>query len=162
MGARGARPKPSEIKKLEGNPGKREISNHPVYSLSDESKKPPPYLGSYGKKEWKRILPLLEKNRLMTDADYIMLAGYCQSGDTWINAEKMKRTYGFTDTTDKGNIVQRPEVGIANTALQNILKFGREFGLSPSSRAALSVEAAENSSNPVLSLIDMRKSLKNE
>lgn len=74
----------------------------------------------------------------------------------------MKRTYGFTDTTDKGNIVQRPEVGIANTALQNILKFGREFGLSPSSRAALSVEAAENSSNPVLSLIDMRKSLKNE
>lgn len=157
MGARGPRAKPTEIKELEGNPGKRKLNNKPVYDLSDDCQKPPPYLGTYAKKEWKRILPLLEKNGLITDADYIMLAGYCQSVDTWIVAEKAKRANGMTDVTNKGNVIQRPEVGIANSALQNILKFGREFGLSPSSRADFDVDKAENSDNPLLSLMKRKE-----
>ena len=159
MGFRGPRAKPNEIKILEGNPGKREIGKQPVYELSENCRKPPPYLGTYAKKEWRRVLPLLENNGLMTDVDYISLAGYCQAVDTWILAEKAKRAYGFTETTDKGNVIQRPEVSIANSALQNILKFVREFGLSPSSRAALSIDTAEQSENPVLSLISKRREM---
>lgn len=157
MGARGPRAKPTEIKELEGNPGKRRLNNKPVFDLTDACRKPPPYLGSYAKKEWKRVLPLLERNGLFTDADYIPLAAYCQAVDTWIIAEKAKRANGMTDVTDKGNVIQRPEVGIANSALQNILKFGREFGLSPSSRADLDVDKAVESDNPLLSLMSRRK-----
>jgi len=153
MGTRGPRTKPTELKELEGNPGKRRLNNKPVYDLTDKCRRPPPYLGSYAKKEWKRVLPLLDKNGLMTDADYIALAAYCQAVDTWIVAEKAKRAHGLTDITDKGNVIQRPEVGVANSALQNILKFGREFGLTPSSRADFDVDKAENSDNPLLSLM---------
>lgn len=159
MGSRGPRSKPNELKKLEGNPGKRKINNTPKYELSEKTRTPPSYLGTYGKKEWKRILPLIEKNNLMTDADYITLAGYCQSVDTWILAEQKKRSEGLISITDKGNEIQHPAVGIANTALQNILKFGREFGLSPSSRSALSVENVEKDENPLLSLMSKRSSI---
>lgn len=159
MGKRGPVKKPNELKMLEGNPGKREISKSPKYDLSDDCREPPAYLGTYAKREWKRILPLLEKNRLMTDADYITLAAYCQSVDTWIHAEKAKKADGFTYITDKGNEVQRAAVGIANSALANILKFGREFGLSPASRANISAEGFEEAENPLLSLIKQKKQI---
>lgn len=157
MGKRGPRIKPTELKVLEGNPGKRELNNGPKYDLSEKYRKPPDYLGTYGKKEWKRIFPLLEKNGLITDADYTMLAAYCQSVNNWIYAEKSKKADGDFYITDKGNEVQRPCVGIANAALANILKFGREFGLSPASRADLNVDAAEKSENPLLTLMSRRK-----
>lgn len=76
-------------------------------------------------------------------------------------AEQEKRKYGFTITTDKGNVIQHPAVGIANSALQNMLKIGREFGLSPSSRTALSIDNAKKSDNPVLSLIAKREKIQN-
>lgn len=161
MGARGPTPKPAELKQLEGNPGRRKISATPKVGLSEACRKPPPYLGAYAKKEWKRILPLLEKNRLFTDADYIPLAAYCQAVDTWIVAEKAKRSYGLIDVTDKGNVIQRPEVGVANSALQNILKFGREFGLTPSSRQQFNVEAYEVQENPFLTLLNKKRSVSN-
>lgn len=161
LGTRGPRAKPNEIKLLEGNPGKREINNHPICELTDDCREPPPHLGRYAKKEWKRILPLLEKNGLVTDLDYTTLASYCQAVDTWILAEQEKRKYGFTITTDKGNVIQHPAVGIANSALQNILKFCREFGLSPSSRTALSIDNVKKSDNPVLSLIAKREKIQN-
>lgn len=159
MGARGPTPKPVELKQLEGNPSRRRIQTAPKAKLSEDCRKPPPYLGSYAKKEWKRILPLIEKNGLLTDTDYIALAAYCQAVDTWIIAEKAKRTHGLTVITDKGNVIQRPEVGIANSALQNILKFGREFGLTPSSRQQFSVETYEKEENPFLTLLNKKRSV---
>lgn len=154
MGQRGPQSKPTALKLLEGNPGKREVNeNEPKYEALSKVEKPPAYLGSYGKKEWKRILPLLNKNKLATDADFIALAAYCQSVDTWVNAEKLKRTEGLTATTSNGTVVQHPAVGIANSAMDKILKFGREFGLTPTSRSGLSVEKYESEDNPLLSLI---------
>lgn len=154
MGARGPAAKPSAIKMLEGNPGKRTINkNEPKYELTESGRKAPAWLGSYAKKEWKRVLPLLEKNGLITDADYVALCAYCQSVDTWISAEKIKRIDGLVITTSNGTEVQHPAVNVANSALANILKFGREFGLTPASRTNLSAEKHETEENPLLTLM---------
>lgn len=157
MGARGPRDKPAELKVLQGNPGKRQLNNAPKYEFSEESRKPPSFLGKYAKKEWKRILPLLERNRLITDADIIALSAYCQAVDTWVEAEKKKREFGFIDITDKGNVIQRPEVAIANKSMELILKFGREFGLTPSSRSALNADSYDNRDSPLLELMKRAK-----
>ncbi len=158
MGARGPTPKPTALKLLEGNPGKRDVNkDEPKYSLTDGSRKPPPWMGAYGKKEWKRILPLLEKNGLLTDADYMALSGYCQSVDTWVEAEKLKRTEGLTATTSKGFEIQHPAVSIASNALASMLKFAREFGLTPSSRADLKAERFEENENPLMALMQRAK-----
>ena len=154
MGARGPAGKPTALKILEGNPGKREMNrNEPRYNLTENGEKPPQWLGTYGKKEWKRILPLLKRNGLVTDADYMALCAYCQNVDTWIQAEKVKRADGLVTVTSNGTEVQHPAVSIANTAMANILKFGKEFGLTPASRANLSAEKYENDENPLLSLV---------
>lgn len=159
MGARGPIPKPVEMKTLEGNAGKRQLNITPKVKLTEFCKKPPPYLGTYGKKEWKRTLPLLEKTGIITDTDYIAFVAYCQSVDTFIRAEKDKRANGMTIITAKGNIIQSPSVGIANTALTQILKFGKEFGLTPSSRQQFNVDDYEKKENPILSLLSRKKEI---
>ena len=154
MGKRGPQAKPTALKLLEGNPGKREINeNEPEYDISEKSKKPPAWLGAIAKKEWKRMFPLLEKNGLVTDADFIALSAYCQSVDTWVEAEKLKCSEGLTTTTSNGTVVQHPSVNIANSALSNLLKFGREFGLTPASRTGLNAEKYESDENPLLALM---------
>lgn len=158
MGARGPTGKPTALKVLEGNPGKRNINeNEPKYQLTESGKKAPPWMGPYGKKEWKRIVPLLETNGLLTDADYMALCGYCQSVDTWVEAEKLKRVEGLVTETSKGTEVQHPAVNIAGNALQTMLKFAREFGLTPSSRCNLNAENFEESENPLLTLMKRAK-----
>ena len=154
MGKRGPASKPTNLKVLQGNPGRRPINEkEPKFPIADEVPSPPSYLSTYAKKEWKRIAPLLHRNRLLTEADISILAGYCQAYNRWIEAEKLIRTYGYTSETDKGNIIQRPEVGIANKALDEMLKYAKEFGLTPSSRANLHVENAEDVDDPFMQFI---------
>jgi P27 family predicted phage terminase small subunit len=155
MGKRGPSPKPTNLKVLQGNPGRRKLNeNEPVYEPCEElSDKPPAYLSTYAKKEWKRIAPLLLRNGLLTEVDISALAAYCQSYHRWVEAEKLIRTHGYTTTTDKGNIIQRPEVGIANKAMDEMLKYAKEFGLTPSSRSALHIEKQEEVKDPLMEFI---------
>ena len=79
MGKRGPAPKPTALKVLQGNPGKRPLNDkEPEYEKSDELLKPPPYLSTHAKKEWKRIAPMLLNNGLLTNVDISALGAYCQ------------------------------------------------------------------------------------
>ncbi|BDR82546.1 phage terminase small subunit P27 family [Clostridium tetani] len=154
MGKRGPAPKPTNLKVLQGNPGKRPLNkNEPKFPVENEVPKPPNFLGRYGKKEWKRVAPLIHKNGLLTEADISSLAAYCQAYHRWVEGEKLIRTYGYTTTTDKGNVIQRPEVGAANKAMDLMLKFGKEFGLTPSSRSSLHVENPEETEDPFMTFM---------
>lgn len=151
MGKRGPAPKPTNLKVLQGNPGKRQLNeNEPQFKKASEVPKPPAFLSTYAKKEWKRIAPFLYNNGLLTEADISSLAAYCQAYHRWLEAEKLIRTYGYTTETDKGNIIQRPEVGIANKAMDSMLKYGKEFGLTPSSRTSLHIEKTEKVEDPFM------------
>lgn len=159
MGKRGPAPKPTALKVLQGNPGKRQLNDsEPTFEKTDEILKPPSYLSTYAKKEWKRIAPMLIKNNLLTDADITTLAAYCQAYHRWIEAEKAIRIYGMVCKTDKGNIIQRPEVGIANKAMSEMVKYGKEFGLTPSSRSQLHIEKPEEAEDPFMTFLKGGKS----
>lgn len=155
MGARGPAGKPTQLKALQGNPGKRPLNKNEIKPpMADSIPAPPAYLGKFAKKEWKRIAPMLYKVKLLTKFDETALASYCQAYDRWLTAEKKLRTYDeFTYTSDKGNILQRPEVGIANKAMDDLLRYGREFGLTPSSRRNLSIDSQEECEDPFLTLV---------
>lgn len=159
MGKRGPAPKPTALKILQGNPGKRKLNeSEPEFEKNDDILKPPSFLSTYAKKEWKRISPMLIKNNLLTDADIATLAAYCQSYNRWIKAEKAIRTYGMVFTSDKGNIIQRPEVGIANKAMSEMVKYAKEFGLTPSSRSQLHIEKTEEVEDPFMTFVKGGKS----
>ena len=76
--AQGRKPKPTAIKALEGNPGKRELNkNEP----KPKKKAPacPKWLDDEAKKEWRRLSKQLEELGILTEVDMTAFAGYCQA-----------------------------------------------------------------------------------
>ena len=71
---RGRKPKPTALKKLEGNPGKRPLNElepvPPTVAL-----RCPNYLLPEARKEWKRLAPILMGMGLLTAADAVPLCG---------------------------------------------------------------------------------------
>ena len=96
MAITGSKPKPTAIKILEGNPGKRLLNlNEPKpLQIAPEC---PDWLLDEAKKEWNRLAPELERLGLLTIIDEMAFAGFCQSYAKWKIAEefikKNKMTY---------------------------------------------------------------------
>ncbi len=86
MATRGRKPKPTALKILEGNPGKRPLNeNEPIPPKGNI--KCPTWLLPEAKKEWKRLAPSLEAMGVLTMADLTAFEGYCQAYARWKEAE---------------------------------------------------------------------------
>jgi len=88
------RPKPTALKKLLGNPGKRKINeNEPRATIGEP---PMPKLSRVAAIEWRRIVPLLLRLGVLTVVDGKALAGYCHAYARWLQAERDVKRYGGT------------------------------------------------------------------
>jgi P27 family predicted phage terminase small subunit len=129
--------KPTQLKLLAGNPGKRRLpENEPQPPKDLKPPGPPRYLkNKAARSEWRRISPLLHNLGLLTKIDQAALAAYCQTFARWQWAEeKLAELDDLVTTTDSGYPVQSAHLAIANKALELMHKFLVEFGLTPSSR----------------------------
>ena len=133
----GRKPKPTAVKKLEGNPGKRKLN----------TKEPVPAKGMpdcpEAKKEWERLADLMNQMGILTEVDMAAFAAYCQSYARWKEAQEHIDSEGSTFETDKGYQQQTPWVGIANTNQKLMLQAASEFGLTPSSRSRIVAGSAK-------------------
>ena len=95
----GRKPKPTAVKALEGNPGKRSLNTG---EPKPEKKAPrcPAWLEGEAKKEWKRMAGQMEKLGILTEIDMAAFAGYCQAYARWKEAEEF--------ITQHGTIVKTP------------------------------------------------------
>ena len=137
-GKQGRKPKPTQLKKLAGNPGKRPLNeNEP----EPKTRIPacPFHLSGDAKKEWERVAPLLENLRLLSDIDRAALALYCQAWSRWLEAEQALKTYGVMVKSPNGFPMQSPYLAVANKAMEQIRAMLTEFGMSPSSRSRVHV-----------------------
>src|SRR5580704_2760820 len=73
MGYRGPIPKPSAIARAEGNPGKRRLNDCEPQPRAT-TPRCPDHLDAEAKKEWKRLVPVLRRMRVLTEADWMTLA----------------------------------------------------------------------------------------
>ena len=136
MATRGRKPKPTALKVLEGNPGKRPLNeNEPIPPKG--SIKCPSWLLPEAKKEWKRLAPSLEAMGVLTMADLTAFEGYCQAYARWREAEDFLTQHGSIFKTPSGYVQQVPQVSIAQTYLKIMNKFAEQFGLTPSSRSRI-------------------------
>ena len=78
LAQRGRKPKPTGLKVLEGNLGKRPL-NHKEPKPTKKAPRCPSWLEEDAKKEWKRMSKVLESMGLLTDMDMTAFAGYCQA-----------------------------------------------------------------------------------
>jgi P27 family predicted phage terminase small subunit len=139
-------PKSASDKALAGNPGNRKLNESepkPVNSVP----KCPRHLDSEAKREWKRISSELDTLGLLTRVDRAALAAYCAAWSRWAAAEKVLRKEGLTFSTPRGYVQQRPEVGIANTALSLMKAYLTEFGMTPGSRSRVVATPKEDDSD---------------
>jgi P27 family predicted phage terminase small subunit len=144
MGRRGPPPKPTSIKKWEGNLGKR-----PLNELEPQPRKDTPrcpvWLSAEAKKVWKRMVPELRRMKVLTHVDGDALAAYCQTYARWKAAEEFLAKHGdvYPLRDDQGRVrymQQFPHVAIARSLLQILRAYQQEFGLTPSARSRIEVD----------------------
>lgn len=161
---RGRKPKPTVLKELAGNPGRRPLNeNEPVPSgaLPD----PPAYLRSSEKRAWKIVSE--EMKEVLTAADQFILESFCVAYAMKVGAARDIHKYGSlvpmpVQAGDKAqqlalNIavdelgeklppamrVQNPSVSIWKNAVTLEIKLAAELGLTPSARSRLKSELKE-------------------
>lgn len=133
---RGRKPKPVEVKKAEGNRGKRKLPEAPK-KIQQKKTTPPSWLDAEAKKEWNRLANSLYEIELLNPTFRVAFAQYCQAYSAYVTAvEQAKKVPNIIKTTN-GNIIQSPAVGIVNTKANELRKAMTEMGLTPSSRTRL-------------------------
>lgn len=135
----GRPPKPTALKELAGNPGKR-----PLNRLEPKPKVEippcPSWLTAAGKREYKRLAKLLVELRVITEADRLALGALTYQFSKWLEAEAMVSVEGRVLTSEKGGMYLNPWEGIANSAFKNMTVLLREFGLTPASRSRIEAQ----------------------
>ncbi len=150
-GTRGPLPKPTALKLLEGNPGKRSLNLADGLNPRVEIPSFPKHLGVEARKEWKRITPLLEELGLVSGLDRTALALYCQASgrlaelETSFNGKvQMRVDAGATypdavyevshAVTPSGYAQQSVIVQLIKSHREQVNRYLMHFGLSPAAR----------------------------
>ena len=102
------------------------------------------------KREWRRIVKVLDSIGLLTQADMAALAGYCQSYSRWVAAEKVIQDKGLTIDMPSGYSQPRPEVTISQKERQAMMQFGARLGLSPSDRGRMTLPEMDEATDDLL------------
>lgn len=143
MGQRGPAPKPTALKQLAGNPGKR--------PLNDAEPQPdntlptcPRWLPKEAKAEWGRLAKQLHNAGLLTGIDRNALAAYCVAFARWKAAEQMvEKSSQVVKSKNTESFYLNPWLNAASMALKEMVKLAAEFGMTPSARSRIRVEKAE-------------------
>ncbi|MFV2949622.1 phage terminase small subunit P27 family [Pseudomonas japonica] len=146
--------KPTALKVLQGNPGKRKLNKSaPAPTPLAEVPAPPEWLGEWAIEMWETIAPWLTQTGIMTRTDTHNLAVFCAAYDRWRQAEVEVAEAGITVVDVKGVLKKNPACTVINEALRQLASFGAALGLDPASRARLmGNHGQEKPANPFLLL----------
>ncbi|MFY0690769.1 MAG: phage terminase small subunit P27 family [Paracoccaceae bacterium] len=154
MAVRGRKPVPSAIKLIQGNPGRRPVKKEQSRTAALPPS-PPSALKGDALREWKRVTKALGPLYMLSQLDRAVLAAYCSAYGRWKSATdaltaaaKHSPYCGLLIETTNGNLVQNPIVGIQRRAADDMVKFGTEFGLTPSARSRLGLQVPAGEPNP--------------
>ena|SRR5215475_2418606 len=136
------RPIPLSLKVLRGNPGHQRLRPEPMPTISPAVPEPPEYLPELAREAWHFLAKELYRLNLLTIVDLHAFAAYCQAYARWRAAEDELKAEGLTMNGRFGR-VQNPLVGIAEHASRDMVRFGAEFGLTPSARTRIATGRVE-------------------
>ncbi len=137
------RPEPTALKLLKGNP-----SGHSLNKNEPQARvilpKCPKELHGEARVEWKNVVPVLHRTRILTELDLSNLKTYCQAWqllqDSLIElAKEVKANGNYTITSAGGQIYQNPHVGLVQRQFQIVRTLQAELGMTPSARSKISV-----------------------
>ena len=135
------RSKPTKLKLLEGNPGRRPINENEPEPASDNIRQPQG-LDRFGKQAWNQLVPDLDQLGLLTNVDVFVLAAFCDAYSQWRHASKALRKLNPIDEEYR-------KVAITVEKARNEMRLtASEFGLSPAARSRLHVSSKQDDADP--------------
>jgi P27 family predicted phage terminase small subunit len=148
MAKRGRKEKPSALKRLAGNPGKRPLNDREMQPDTADARAPHG-MSRGALKFWRKYAPGLIQLGVLKATDvpaFILMAELYAVG---MRAAREVEEEGKLWTTGSvGNEVKRPSVQVLKEFASAFRLYAAEFGMTPSSRSGLHV--AEDAKEPTL------------
>jgi len=153
MATAGRKPRPPALKLLNGrgpgvDSGGRKVKPGPAFVRSAPT--PPSWLSREARAEWRRVVPELERLKLLKQPSRSSLASYCESWATFVLASRDVTRFGATverTTTRKdGSVVKErvanPAIPLQHASTRELRSWCAEFGLTPSSESRVKIPEA--------------------
>lgn len=141
MAIRGRTPKPTALKELTGNPGKRAMpKDEPEPEIAGVEA--PAHLSEIARQEWERLAPELIRLRLLTVVDLGLLAAWCVAWADFCEAEKALAG-GVVVKGKDDHLVRSPWFIVKYKAVEAMVKISDRMGFSPSARVGLASAVPE-------------------
>jgi P27 family predicted phage terminase small subunit len=109
-------------------------------------------------KVWTETVDVLRSAQILSKTDTHLLAAYCSTYSEWSKCHRHIQQHGHEDANGK---TSPQSVAYFKLSAQH-LKLLSELGLSPSSRARLSVATSESDKEDEVSIASLLKSMKGE
>lgn len=90
---------------------------------------PPSWLGKEAKREWRRIAPILNERKTITNGDLASVEGYCVAYGVMVQSQKQINKDGVLLNGKK-----HPALGTLDAAQKTMRLYANELGLTPVSR----------------------------
>lgn len=156
MGLRGPAPKPTALKILEGNPGKRPLLPD-IFTPERESPPCPDHITGRAREHWDYVTEQLNRYGMLAKTDMGQLAALCTTWARYVEAEEMialaaqqaPMSKGWLQKKDHGMSVA-PWLRVSRDAIDQYTRLAAKFGLSPTDRmrmphsAAPAIEASDD------------------
>lgn len=139
MSTRGPKPKPTELKKVQGNPGHR-----PLNGQQPKPKTPvkrPRGMGGLQKRFWNEYAEELERLQVLTGVDSAAFRLMADHYAIAIQAVKELQEQGLTVETKNEGTKKNPFAQIFKDNSLAFRAYASEFGMTPSARTRLKMPA---------------------
>jgi P27 family predicted phage terminase small subunit len=142
---RGRKPKPTVLKLLNGNPGKRPINKAEPKPEPLATDCPDELSSDDAKSEWERtIIPAIHRGQI-TSADRVFAIAHCELWATWRSQLSDAARHAHVVAVGKNSHpTPNPARGMANKTFLLLAKVDAELGLTPASRSRVQVTGKDH------------------
>jgi len=139
--------KPAVLKLLNGRgPGKdaagRPVNEGPKYVR--DAPNPPTWLGREAKAEWRRVVPELERLKMLSRVTRASLTAYCETWATFVTATGILHREGLMIVSATRGPIAHPAVAMQRAASAELRRWAIEYGLTPASEQKVRIDEPDS------------------
>lgn len=142
MGRRGPQKAPAKVLQLKGRGPDKDIAGRPIAPIPNfvrEPPTPPEWLSGPARQQWALSVASLEGLDMLKPADRALMSVFCETWARYDAAISVVRAEGTTLLNPKTHhVYKHPALSVAEFAVRDLLKFAREFGLTPVAESRIS------------------------
>jgi len=148
----GRKPKPTHLRLVTGNAGKRPI-NAAEPKPRRERPSAPAHISDKARETWGYVTGLLDEMGVLTKADAIALEQLCEAYADSLAARDALRLFGspyYETVSQTGGVMHRahPALAAMQDADRRIKAWLTEFGMTPSARSRITANPQDDKADP--------------